>query len=70
MQLLHFTQIALYAFLMMYLLGKMWVVDKLLCSHNELRGKEAGPRFIYLIFYGLFSVIVQFLFFLAVGVMI
>ncbi len=53
MQLLHFTQIALYAFLKMYLLGKMWVVDKLLCSHNEIRSKEAGPHFIYLIFYGL-----------------
>lgn len=63
MQLLHFTQIALYAFLMIYLLGKLWVVDKLFCSHNEIRSKEAGPHFIYLIFYGLYSVIVQFLFF-------
>lgn len=31
------------------------MVDKLLCSHNEIRSKEAGPHFIYLIFYGLFS---------------
>lgn len=59
MQLLHFTQIALYAFLKMYLFGgEMW----LLCSHNEIRSKEAGPHFIYLIFYGLLSVIVFFFF--------
>lgn len=64
MQLLHFTQIALYTFLKMYLLGKMWVVDKLLCSHKEIESKEAGPHFIYLIFFELFSGIVQFLFFL------
>lgn len=57
MQLLHFTQIALYAFLTMYLLGgNVGGLTNLLCSHNEIRhrGKEAGPRFIYLIFYGLF----------------
>lgn len=51
MQLLHFTQIALYAFLKMNLLGKIWVVDKLLCFHLEIGSKEAGPRFIYLMDY-------------------
>lgn len=48
MQLLHFTQIALYASLKMYLLGKMRLGDKLLCSHDEIGSTEAGPRFIYL----------------------
>lgn len=38
----------------------MWLIDKL-CFHNEIRSKEAGPHFIYLIFYGLFSVIFFFL---------
>lgn len=32
--------------------GITCVIDKLLCSHNEIRSTEAGPHFIYLIFHG------------------
>lgn len=37
MHLLHFTQIALYAYATVYPMGKMWVFDKMLCSLDKIR---------------------------------